>query len=224
MNFPINQDRDYHILVVTSVAAEKDAVLRGLNASSSFDVVTSGVGSAAAAAATASALSRTRYDLVVSAGIGGGFEGQAEVGSLVIANEIIAADLGAETESGFQTIEEIGMGPDRVIVDEGKIDIVKRALRSSDLVINIGPVLTLSTVTGTAQTAEKLARQVPGAAAEAMEGFGAATAAEMFGVDSMEIRAISNTVGPRDRSAWRITEALETLEAASSILSEVLIE
>jgi futalosine hydrolase len=30
-------------------------------------------------------------------------------------------------------------------------------------------------------------------------------------------------VGPRDRAAWRIKEALDVLEAASRVLSEVLV-
>ncbi|MHC3534406.1 phosphorylase family protein, partial [Streptomyces sp. DT7] len=65
------------------------------------DRLAAGVGPAAAAAATASALSAaTRggagYDLVVSAGIGGGFQPEAPRGSLVVASAIVAADLGAE--------------------------------------------------------------------------------------------------------------------------------
>jgi futalosine hydrolase len=83
-------------------------------------------------------------------------------------------------------------------------------------------VLTLSTVTGSAATAAKLAAQVPGAVAEAMEGFGVATAAAHRGIAVLEIRAISNQVGPRNRDAWRINEAVAVLEAASKILMEVL--
>jgi futalosine hydrolase len=54
-----------------------------------------------------------------------------------------------------------------------------------------------------------------------MEGFGVAAAAHSFGIPVIEIRAISNAVGPRDREAWRIKEALDSLKAASTIFSEV---
>ncbi|WP_456320002.1 phosphorylase family protein, partial [Paenibacillus zanthoxyli] len=67
-----------------------------------------------------------------------------------------------------------------------------------------------------------LAARVPGAAAEAMEGCGVAAAALARNLPVLEIRAISNPVGPRDRDAWRIGEALEALAAAGPILSEVL--
>ncbi len=93
------------------------------------DVLAAGVGPAAAAAATATALTaRTHeqaraltaapsqapgdapgtlppYDLVVSAGIGGGFPSRAPLGTVVVADEIIAADLGAETPDGYLPVD-----------------------------------------------------------------------------------------------------------------------
>lgn len=210
------------VLVLTSVAGEREAVLRGLGNSPRFDVLAGGVGPAAAAASTAAALAKHNYDLVVVAGIGGGFAGRAEIGSLVVASEIVAADLGAESPAGFLSLEELGLGASRIPVDARLSKRVMEALRSAGLPVCYGPVLTLSTVTGTQATAEKLAERVPGAAAEAMEGYGAAVAAQACGLPVLEVRAISNRVGPRDRSAWRITEALALLEAAGAVFSEVL--
>jgi futalosine hydrolase len=54
-----------------------------------------------------------------------------------------------------------------------------------------------------------------------MEGYGVAIAAELHGLPVLEIRGISNAVGPRDRSAWRIKDALDALAAASSSIKEV---
>ncbi|SPF44134.1 conserved hypothetical protein [Candidatus Desulfosporosinus infrequens] len=56
-----------------------------------------------------------------------------------------------------------------------------------------------------------------------MEGYGVGYAAFERGVPVLEIRAISNMVGPRERSTWRIKEALDVLEATSSILTEVFL-
>ncbi|MBP1996592.1 futalosine hydrolase [Paenibacillus eucommiae] len=213
------------VLVVTAVDVEKDAVLRGLRGSSRFDVIAAGVGPVAAAITTTTVLAAAHfdYDFVVSAGIGGGFPGQAEIGSLVVASEIIAADLGAETPEGFSSLDELGFGSSTHIqVDEHYAVRLTEALHTAKLPVLMGPVLTLSTVTGTAATAAKLALQVPQAAAEAMEGYGVAAAAYQRGIPVLEIRAISNLVGPRDRSAWRIGDALTALEAASSVLMEVL--
>jgi futalosine hydrolase len=220
---PEQQKQEMRILVMTSVSAERDAVLRGLQGASRFDVLVAGVGPAAAAASTATALATTEYDLVVNAGIGGGFAGRAEVGSLVVANEIVAADLGVQTPEGFCSLDELGFGSVRIPVDTNLVIRVTEALHAAGLPVTTGPVLTVSTVTGTAATALELASRVPGATAEAMEGYGVATAAYHRNVPILEIRAISNPVGPRDRAAWRIEEALNMLESASSILREVLL-
>ncbi|HEY8528552.1 MAG TPA: futalosine hydrolase [Paenibacillaceae bacterium] len=216
------------VLIVTAVEAEKEAVLRGLRqrGGERFDVAVSGVGPAAAAAETALALaavaqSDAPYALAVSAGIGGGFAGRADVGDLVVATAMIAADLGAETPEGFRGVDELGFGPVRIPADELWSDRIAEALRAAGLPVRRGSVLTVSTATGTTETAERLAARHPDAAAEGMEGFGVAAAARRLGVLAVEIRAVSNRVGPRDRSAWRIEEALDRLAAACAVLASL---
>ncbi|MFC4033604.1 futalosine hydrolase [Streptomyces polygonati] len=220
------------ILVVTAVAAERDAVTAGLRApaagsgaitaAGAVTVLAGGVGPAAAAASTATALARaahdlTPYDLVVSVGIGGGFAPAAPVGSVVVADAIVAADLGAQTPGGFLPVAELGFGTSR----HDPPPVLSRAVAGA-LGAAYGPVLTVSTVTGTAGRAAELSGRHPGAVAEAMEGFGVAEAAAAAGVPVLEIRAVSNAVGPRDRAAWRIGEALAALTTAFGKLPAAL--
>jgi len=210
------------VLIMTAVEVERDAVLRGLGDDSRFIVELAGVGIVEAAISAAAALAAADYDLVVSAGIAGGFAGQAEIGSVVVASEIIAADLGVQTLGGFSSLDELGFGTTRVKVAADVAARLTAALQAAGLAAHAGPVLTVATATGTAATAAELAARVPGAAAEAMEGFGIASAARRRGVPVLEIRTISNAVGPRDRDAWRIGDALKALQTASSVLAEVL--
>ncbi|WP_169084228.1 futalosine hydrolase [Paenibacillus sp. PL91] len=212
------------VLIVTAVDAERDAVLRGLQGMAGVDVIAAGVGSAAAAAGTAFALASATadYRFVISAGIGGGFARRAAIGSLVVADFIVAADLGAETQDGFLSVDELGFGSARV---EAAADWNKRliaAVETAGLSVCSGAILTVTTATGTAETTAALAERIHGAAAEGMEGHGVAVAASKLGIPVAEIRAISNAVGPRDRAAWRIGEALAALEAASKAIREVL--
>ncbi|HEU4962722.1 MAG TPA: futalosine hydrolase, partial [Bacilli bacterium] len=79
------------------------------------------------------------------------------------------------------------------------------------------------TVTGTADTAARLVERFPDAVAEGMEGAGVAAAAVLHGVRYAELRAISNPVGPRDRSAWRIPEALGALGVAVAAVAAGLV-
>ncbi|RJX37356.1 futalosine hydrolase [Paenibacillus pinisoli] len=213
------------ILVVTAVEAEREAVLRGLSQADSvrYEVVAGGVGPAAVAASTAALLAAGghRYELVISAGIGGGFPGRADIGELVLADTIVSADLGAETPDGFLSVDELGFGSSRIAAHAGWNTKLKNQLDAAGLNSTFAPILTVSSATGTAATAALRQRLVPGAAAEGMEGFGVATAAAQLGIPVTELRAISNAVGPRDRSAWRIGEALGSLEKAFAAFATI---
>ncbi|OIJ96646.1 futalosine hydrolase [Streptomyces colonosanans] len=225
-----------HVLVATAVPVERDAVagafaspavevlLPGvtLRRIGTLDLVAAGVGPALAAASaacalTAAALRGDPYDLVVCAGIAGGFAPDAPVGSLVVADDIVAADLGAQTPDGFLPVTELGFGtvnhrPPQPLVRDLAVATGART----------GTVLTVSTVTGSAARAEELRGRHPRALAEAMEGFGVAEAAAAHGTPVVEVRAVSNPVGPRDRAAWRIGDALEALTEGFGKLAPLL--
>lgn len=206
------------LLVVTAVDAEAQAVARGLPAGADVLVAPVGVGPAAAAAGTARllALAGGRYRAVVSAGIGGGI-GQ-EPGATVLASRCIAADLGADSPDGFLSLDELGFGSALAPVDAGLLAGLRAALPGAA----VGAVLTVSTVTGTATGTAELLRRHPDALAEAMEGYGVACAAQGAGLPFAELRTISNPVGPRDRAAWRIGDALAALTHAAPAFTTLL--
>ncbi|MCD9594955.1 futalosine hydrolase [Streptomyces sp. 8ZJF_21] len=201
-----------------------------------------------AAALTAAAVARTPYDLAVSAGIGGGFTamppttaapattppttaaptspaptttrpGSAapRLGSVVVADAIVAADLGAETPDGFAAVTDLGFG---TVEHLPPAPLVAAVAEATDAVR--GTVLTVSTVTGSAERAAELLRRHPHAVAEAMEGFGVAEAAAAQAVPALEVRTVSNAVGPRDRAAWRIGEAMAALTSAFATIAPLL--
>ncbi|PVC74365.1 futalosine hydrolase [Streptomyces sp. CS081A] len=243
----------HRILIVTAVAAEADSVTAGLTTAAPehvplpgglalrrhadgdrarVDVLVGGVGPAAVAAATGTALAYAAltggasgerpYDLLVSAGIAGGFRPTAPLGSLVVSSAIVAADLGAETPDGYLAVDALGFGRSVHPVPGELTDRIAAALAAEGLPCAVAPVLTVSTVTGTARRAAELAERHPGAAAEAMEGFGVAEAAAAYGVPVVELRAVSNAVGPRDRAAWRIGDALDALRRAVRLLGRTV--
>ncbi|WP_330458476.1 futalosine hydrolase [Streptomyces sp. NBC_00820] len=225
------------ILVATAVPAERDAVARAFpgaaeevrlpgalvhRTAAGYDLLAAGVGPALAAASTATvltwaALAGAPYGLVVSAGIGGGFAPEAPVGSLVVADAVTVADLGAETADGFLPVTELGFG---TVTHRPPASLVRAAVAATGALC--GTVLTVSTVTGTAARAAGLRTRHPHAVAEGMEGFGVAEAAAAHGVPVLEIRAVSNPVGPRDRDAWRIGEALTALTEGFGKLAPAL--
>ncbi|MFF3909400.1 futalosine hydrolase [Streptomyces sp. NPDC001848] len=221
--------------MATAVPVERDAVARAfpsppvevplpgvtLHRTGALDLLAAGVGPARAAASTAAALTAaaldgTPYGLVVSAGIAGGFLPDAPLGSLVVADDIVAADLGAETTDGFLPVTELGFG---TVSHRPPESLVRELVAATGA--RAGTVLTISTVTGSAARAAELRARHPRAVAEAMEGFGVAEAAAAHGTPVVEVRAVSNPVGPRDRAAWRIGDALTALSEGFGKLAPV---
>jgi futalosine hydrolase len=216
------------VLVVTAVEPERQAVLRGLaaagglvdsDAAGMIDgavvVAAGGVGPASVAATTARVLALGRFDAVLSAGIGGGIT--VGVGGTAVATTSVAADLGADSPDGFLSLDQLGFGTATIAADPDLVSALTAALPHAFA----GPVLTVSTVTGTLAGTRELTVRYPDAVAEAMEGFGVATAATQAELPFGEIRTVSNRVGPRDRSGWRIGDALEGLSDAFTCLAKL---
>ncbi|GGL75627.1 Futalosine hydrolase [Deinococcus aerolatus] len=192
-------------LIVVATPAEAERLL-DLKAR----VVVSGVGAVAAALATARALEAQEAGLVLSAGIGGAYPASGlHPGGLAVSSWIIQADLGAW--DGDQFLDFAGLGLS-VLPDSPHTGHfvcwphAPEVARRTDA--GLGPTLTLSSVTGTVRAAAALERRFPSALTEGMEGAGVAHAALLAGVPVLEVRGVSNPVGPRDRAAWQIPQAL----------------
>src|SRR5689334_13319741 len=79
------------VILVTCAVGKELAFLRP---QPHVELLVTGVGPVEAAAAVSRALAQSTYDLVVSAGIGGAFEGMAEIGEgVVVADEMLELDL-----------------------------------------------------------------------------------------------------------------------------------
>ena len=212
-------------LAVVATERERSALLRDVTAepvelgplraarTASADVVVSGIGPAAAEAATATALAAGGYDAVLSIGICGAFRGTAALGDTVVATELVAADLGADSPGGFLGTAELGWQDDTVPVDPALRDAVLARLGE----VVTGPLLTVSTVTGTRARADLLAQR-HGAVAEAMEGWGVLVAAQLHGLPVGEVRTVSNVVEDRDTATWDVALALGALTAVGGAL------
>jgi len=156
------------------------------------ELLVTGVGPVEAAAAVSRALAQSTYDLVISAGIGGAFEGMAEIGEgVVVADEMLELDL----ETGVPIALPDGAAvvnratSDLTLVDR-LVELGYRAVRG----------ITVHRVTATGGSAARLAAF--GVGIETMEGFAVLRAAEIAGVPAIEVRGISNIVCDRKNSRW----------------------
>jgi futalosine hydrolase len=176
------------ILIVSAVAAELD----WLGTRAGVDTLVCGVGPVDAAARVANALAKSKYEVVISAGVAGAMRGVAAVGDgVVVGEEIMELDL--------ETGGRLALPPGNLLADRVPSD-----SQLIDAVTTLGfPLLrgvTVSRVTATDATASRLRER--GAEIESMEGFAVLRAAQLAGVPAIELRGISNIVGDRASSEW----------------------
>ena len=81
-----------------------------------------------------------------------------------------------------------------------------------------GPCVTLSQVTGVAEESAALQRRWQ-ALAESMEGAAAAHVCALYQVPFIEVRAVSNLVGDRERGRWDLQGASERAAQAAAALA-----
>jgi futalosine hydrolase len=176
------------ILVVCAVAQE----LRHWKPRPHVEMLVTGIGPVEAAAATSRALALSPPRAVVNAGIAGGFAGRAALGDAFAIEIDHLAELGIEDGSLLP-------GAARLVAKaESDPELLDAARRAG---ARIGSAITVATITATQARADDLARRFE-AEVEAMEGFAVLRSAIVAGVPAVELRGISNLVGPRERSGW----------------------
>ena len=179
--------------------------------------------------------------LVLQFGIAGAYPRSGlNVGDVVVATDEVYADTGASTPGGWLSTECFGIplvtvagrpSWNRFVLDRAISGRAARRLRwrepgtgdrPADVTrVEAGPCLTLSCVTGTEEEADNLWRRW-GALAESMEGAAAAHICMLYGLPLLEVRAISNLVGDRDREAWDVPgAAARAARAAAYLLTQL---
>lgn len=175
----------------------------------SIALVTTGVGPVNAAFALTRFLTGHRTRAVVACGVGGAYPGSGlEPGDVVCAESEMYGDLGAESREGFLDMQALGfpvIAEDPPLFNRLPIDLFPAARRV--------PFVTCATCTGTDEKAAALAART-GGAVESMEGAAIVHVARLMGVRVGEVRGISNRVGDRDRTRWRLREAASAARAS----------
>ncbi|WP_305045530.1 futalosine hydrolase [Geoalkalibacter sp.] len=190
-------------------------------------LVSSGVGKANAAAATALLLSQAKPQVVISFGCGGAFPDQGlGVGDLALATVDIHGDEGVETTQGFLDLRDLGFTLvhgaagdhfNRIPVSDPWL---KRARASLSVTAarrrcrwQAGPFVTVSTCSGSAARSAALAERWQGLC-ETMEGAAVAQMCAAFDVPFLGLRGISNLTGERDPGAWDLPLAVDAAQEA----------
>ena len=209
------------ILLVSATAPETESIAARLQDFSAhhIDRLVTGVGMVATAARCAQALTKERYDLALNLGVCGSFDPALAPGAVVHVISDRIAELGAEDGEAFLTIQQMQLpGEDEFPFTGGRLMNAHPPANAPLASLPAVDGITVNTVHGNARSIAAIrARFSP--RVESMEG-----AAFMFcclnhGIAFAQVRAVSNVVETRNRAAWKMPEAIDSLtRAALSIL------
>lgn len=174
------------------------------------DVLISGVGQLQSAVHLMACLGACQYEAVVQAGLGGSFSPQYPKCSVVTVSEEVLADFGAESDSGFLDIVDMGLLPSEQppftagVLKNPHQDLLSRSalpcVRSATVNRTLSDPRSVGWIQG---------RYSPDVVN--MEGAALFHACLTVGVPFLELRAISDLVGPRDKASWDIPGAVKAL-------------
>jgi len=176
----------------------------------------SGLGKANAAAAVAALVVAAGGGVkaVLQVGVGGAYPNAGlALGTATAATSELDLDLGLGRHPDWQGLEALAVHGDATA---NRIDLAGPLLTRVAAATGTPalPFATSDAVTADAAAAAYVARRF-GTAVESMEGAGAARAAAALGVPFVEVRGVSNSVGERDKGAWRLREAVAAAGAAA---------
>jgi len=194
------------ILLIAATAKEIEP-FRTVNPD--FDILITGVGVPATTYHLQKRLLQVGYDLVIQAGIAGTFNKDIELGQTVLVKQDCFGDLGIEEKENFSSLFENGFADSNEFpFENGWLINTNEVLNQSSLL----PVkaVTVNKVSDSILQKQQLIKQF-NADIESMEGAALHYVCLQENIPFIQIRSISNYVGERDKTSWKMQEAIENL-------------
>ncbi len=223
-----------HLRVAQTLVYGDLDIHRGTLADTEVLVAFSGLGKINAAAAAAAMLAGFPVSRLWMWGSAGAYpRSNLSLNDVVLASEEILGDEGVVTLSSWYSVEAIGFPLaknkdepifNQIPVDQAELERAQLLLKewkasSSELQLHTGPFVTVSGVSGSSARARLLGDRF-GALCENMEGAAAAQVCLRYQVPFLEIRALSNWAGDRNKKRWHLPRALDNCQRAVLYLIE----
>lgn len=192
--------RHYHlddISIGKSIAIQKEKY--------SLQLLVTGVGMVNTAYHLTKHLGTFRPDLILNAGIAGSFTEKIAIGAVVRIGEDFFADMGAEDDDKFLSVDELGLGTSEV-KDEKSNEFSTPTLSRIPLV----RAITVNRVHGNEKSIQAIRERLQ-PDIETMEGAAFSLVCKNEGVRQLHLRCISNKVERRNRNSWNIPLAVNRL-------------
>ncbi|MBE7172703.1 MAG: futalosine hydrolase [Williamsia sp.] len=174
-----------------------------------FAVVLTGVGMLPTTYQLLEQIGQQPFDLLLQAGIGGGFSEKFSLAEVVLVQDEVIGDLGVEEEE-FKDVFDMGFAAADGFPFHGKRLVNPFISRWNKLSLPLARGLTINEITTRPARIEAL-QQKYGCEVESMEGAAFHYVCLQKNIPFLQLRAVSNRVGERSKKNWKIKESIESL-------------
>ena len=205
-----------YILLVAATKREIQPALNFLQkhdfrfAGNDIDVLITGVGGISTTYLLMDEIKDHRPDYLLQAGIAGSFSENAPPGSLIFINEEVLGDMGVEEKEEWIDFFDLGLHEANNGPFKGKSLVNPYCKDWSNQGIPFGRGVTINEITTRPLRIQQL-KQKYAPVIESMEGAAFHYTGIMESIPFMQVRAISNYIGERDKTKWEMHEAIDTL-------------
>ena len=170
----------------------------------------SGVGILAAAISITRMVYEEKPDLIIQAGIAGTFNKKMNLGKVVAVNNEMLGDTGVEEEGKWKDLFDLKLEKSSYHPFE-KRKLPNQHLKEYNL-LGLPEVssITVNEITSNKERIDQLIKKYE-PVIESMEGAALHYVCREMNIPFIQIRSISNYVGERDKTKWKMKEAIENL-------------
>jgi 1,4-dihydroxy-6-naphthoate synthase len=199
-------------ILIVAATEEEITLLRTLSTDVKPDFLVTGVGMVSTTYELSKKLQEKKYDIVLNCGLAGSFDRSIPLGEVVQVIEDTFSELGAEDGNNFLSIEKIGL--------EGKDTFYSNYFNSGIKFMQVKSI-TVNTVHGNNNSISNIQKRL-NPQLESMEGAAVFFVCEKENIPCIQLRAVSNYVEKRNKSAWNIPLALNNLaEKTTQFLNDL---
>lgn len=178
-------------------------------ANTGTDILVSGVGVPAAMYHLQKRMQQIDYDLIIQAGIAGTFNSGVRLGQVVLVKQDTFADLGAEEKDNFIPLFESGLA------DKNEFPftngwLVNNSKLMQQTTLEVVSAVTVNKVSDSLLQKQQLVKHF-NAGIESMEGAALHYICLQENIPFLQLRSVSNLVGERDKTKWKMKEAIDNL-------------
>jgi futalosine hydrolase len=174
-----------------------------------IDVLITGVGVPSAIYQLQKRVHQMDYDLIIQAGIAGSFNGEIVLGQTFLIKQDCFADIGIEEKGNYTPIFKTEL------LDKNEFPFVNGWLINTHEYLKKSDLPAAKAITVNKLSDSELQKQqyitAFDADIESMEGAALHYVCLQENIPFLQIRSVSNYVGERDKTKWKLKEAIENL-------------